>query len=189
MHEIQDLCSALSTQCPGCFGFVDEDEHRFVFYKSPNTASMDHVSTVTLDKLLQKAHTLTRRKRYFLAFTLASSYLQLGSTPWLNTPIQRDSIVFLHNPSDLESTALDHPYIRREMTKTTPTPPVDAISSLAIQWSKMVSEEAGPEFAEAIEWCLHAKELSDGSWRKEIWSHVIVPLEACHKQVSQKPMA
>jgi hypothetical protein len=56
----------------------------------------------------------------------------------------------------------------------------------AIQWSKMVSEEAGPGYAEAIEWCLHAKQVSDGSWRKEIWTHVILPLDACHRQVSQK---
>jgi hypothetical protein len=56
----------------------------------------------------------------------------------------------------------------------------------AVQWSRLVSEEAGPEFAEAIEWCLHAKTLNNNSWRKELWQNIIVPLDACHKQVSQK---
>jgi hypothetical protein len=32
----------------------------------------------------------------------------------------------------------------------------------AMQWSKMVSEKAEPEYAKAIEWYLHAKQLSDG---------------------------
>jgi hypothetical protein len=72
-------------------------------------------------------------------------------------------------------------------------PPGDAASApfldyaAALQWSKMASEEAGPEFADAIEWCLHAKEQSDGSWRKDLWTHVIFPLDGCYRQVSQKP--
>jgi hypothetical protein len=58
----------------------------------------------------------------------------------------------------------------------------------AIQWSRLVSEEAGPEFAEAIDWCLHTRALTDNDRRKDLWQHVVVPLDACHKQVSQKPM-
>jgi hypothetical protein len=224
MSHIKDLCSTLSTHCPECFGFLDEDEHRFLIYPVSQTTLSSSLSTVTLDNLLQDAQGLTRRKRYFLALTLASSYLQLSSTPWLDLPLRKDNIVFLQDPSDPDSTRLESPYIRREIFRTSPTRSTDAISSLgirllelcfgtslennkfrkqmpvgdstlapmfdfaaAIQWSKTVSEEAGPEFAEAIEWCLHAKELSDGSWRKELWTHVIVPLDACHKQVAQKP--
>lgn len=56
----------------------------------------------------------------------------------------------------------------------------------AIWWSKMVSEQAGPESVEAIEWCLHAKQVSDGSWKREIWTHVILFLDAYHRQVLQK---
>jgi hypothetical protein len=223
-NAIKDLCSTLSTNCPGCFGFLDEDEHRFMVYPRTPTTSLANHTTVTLGKLLQDAHVLTRRKRYALALTLASSYLQLGSTPWLSSPFRNDSIVFLQDPMDPDLTQLEHPYIRREISKQPSVSDIDSISSLgirllelcfgtplesnkfrmqlptgdatsgpildyaaAIQWSKMVSEEAGPEFAEAIEWCLHAKQGSDGSWRKGIWTHVIVPLDACHRQVSQRP--
>lgn len=58
----------------------------------------------------------------------------------------------------------------------------------ALLWSRMVGEEAGPEFAEAIEWCLHAKEQPDGGWRKELWTQVIVPLDSCYSQVCHKPV-
>jgi hypothetical protein len=49
MNVIKDLCSTLSTKCPG---FLDEDEHRFVIYPGlPRISSTCH-STVTLDTLL-----------------------------------------------------------------------------------------------------------------------------------------
>ncbi|KAF2262757.1 hypothetical protein CC78DRAFT_519767 [Lojkania enalia] len=223
VNQIKDLCSTLSTAGSDCFGFLDEDEHRFVLYPGSRIPSMDRFSTTTLDYLLQDAYSLTRRSRYHLALTLASSYLQLGATPWFNAPLGKDSIIFLQESSDPESILLDQPYIRREISKVsvqlasntisslgirllelcfgTPLenskfrkqlPPGDEISApildyvAAIQWSRRVSEEAGPEFADAIEWCLHTNELSDGSWRKELWAHVIVPLDSCHRQVSQK---
>lgn len=168
---------------------------------------------------------MTRRKRYSLALTLASSYLQLNSTPWLDSPLKNESIIFFQDAADPSSTALEHPYICRKIDKNSSAPAAGSISTLgirllelcfgsplesnsfrrqlpvgdatsgpmldyaaAIQWSNMVSEEAGPEFAEAIDWCLRyqAKGMSDNSWRKDIWSHVIVPLDACHRQVSQK---
>lgn len=111
MEKIKDLCSTLSAKCPDCFGFLDEDEHRFIFYPDSQTQSIMSLSTITLNTLLHDAHSLTRRKRYFLALTLASSYLQLSATPWLSSPLQKDSIVFLQDSSDPESTILDHPYI------------------------------------------------------------------------------
>jgi hypothetical protein len=57
----------------------------------------------------------------------------------------------------------------------------------AVQWSQDVYEEAGPEFAEAIEWCLQVRGQNDESWRKDIWTHVIFPLDNCRKYISQRP--
>ncbi|KAF2003782.1 hypothetical protein P154DRAFT_460518 [Amniculicola lignicola CBS 123094] len=222
LNQIKDLCSTLTTTCPGCFGFLDEEEHHFVIYPGSH-ASVTQMTTVTLEKLLQDAHSMTRRKRYYLALTLASSFLQLGSTPWLNSPLKNDSIVFLQDPTNPSSAIVEYPYIRREISQKAPTPPTEAISSLgirllelcfgsslennrfrkllgpgdaisapildyaaAMQWSKMASDEAGPEFADAIDWCLRAKEHPDGSWRKDLWTKVIQPLDDCHKQMSQK---
>jgi hypothetical protein len=56
----------------------------------------------------------------------------------------------------------------------------------AVQWSEEVHEEAGPDFAEAINWCLQARSQDDEGWRKHIWAHVIVPLGNCKNHVSQK---
>ncbi|KAF2786117.1 hypothetical protein K505DRAFT_290273 [Melanomma pulvis-pyrius CBS 109.77] len=224
MTKIKCLCSTLSQTCPGQFGYLDEDEYRFVVYPGDQTIPITGLEIVTLEKLLCDTDgALTRRKRYWLALTLASSYLQLCSTPWLATPLQKNSILFLRDLSSDGPLLLESPYVRGDMSKKTVTgatdamvalgiwllelcfgtslennkfrqqfPPGDATSApildyaAAVQWSKMVCDEAGPEFAEAVEWCLHAKELSDSSWTKEIWTHVIVPLDYCHKQVSQR---
>ncbi|KAF2241840.1 hypothetical protein BU26DRAFT_398639, partial [Trematosphaeria pertusa] len=180
---IQDLCTALSTAHPACFGFLNEDGHRFVVYPDSQTSTIASGAVITLDKLL---HPLTRRKRYFLALTIASWFLRLGCTPWLRSPL-KVNVVFLQDAAPSGSSGLGQPYIRGELSKHSSRPATDATSCLALQWSKEVGEEAGPDFAEVIEWCLRAKSLNDQSWRKEMWSNVIVPLDACHKQVTQRP--
>ncbi|EAT78286.1 hypothetical protein SNOG_14415 [Parastagonospora nodorum SN15] len=184
---IKDLCSALSSTCPDCLGFLQADEHRFELYPREHTSSVSHLGTVSLEQLLSSTYTLTRHKRYSLALTLASSYLQLSATPWLNSHLRKKSIVFLEDPTEPGSARLDQPYICQDVLSTADMSATDTLSCLAIQWSRSVAEEAGPEFAEAVEWCLHTKALSETSWRTDLWKHVIVPLEAC--QVSQKPIS
>jgi len=222
MMKIIDLCSTLSKGRRPCFGFLDGDGYRFEVYPGQQTAAGIELETVSLDALLHHSRSpLTRRRRYYLALILASSYLQLCSTPWLNAPLRKDSILFLRDPSSEGRLLIDNPYICRKMAKQPTKDANDAISTLGIRllelcfgipleecefrrqlppgdevsgpildraaavlWSKTVNEEAGSDFADAIEWCLHAKELSDGSWRREIWTRVIDPLEDCHRQVS-----
>jgi hypothetical protein len=220
--QIQDLCKTLSSKCTGCYGFIDEDEYRFMLYQGSQTTERHEPSVVTLEQLLKGTRTITRRNRYSLALTLASSYLQLGSTPWLHNQLRKDSIMFLQDPVHRDI-SLNHPYICQDLSNQIGQTTTGAIAHLgirllelcfgsalentdfrrqlpigddisgpildyaaAIQWSKLVAEEAGPEFAEAIDWCLHVKEVNDGSWRKELWHQVILPLDTCHKQVSQK---
>jgi hypothetical protein len=220
MAIIHDLCSALSSECIDCIGFLPAEDHRFMLYNGGHATPLSNPTTITLQDVLSNAETFTRRRRYELALTLASSYLQLGATPWLNKGLLKEDIVFLQNPTE---PLFDHPYIRQRMSPPSDTPTSEVIPSLgirllelcfgkpleatsfrsqlpagddtlapifdytaAIQWSRLVSEEAGPGFAEAIGWCLHAKTLNNNSWRKELWQHVIVPLDACHEQVSQK---
>lgn len=215
-----DLCKILSKRPPTCFGFLEEDNSRFVLYPSTNSESTTNLTTITLANLLNGS-TLTRRQRYSLALTLASSYLQLSSTPWLTGPLRNDDILFLHDKTDGDSTLLDRPYICRDFSPRNPAGSDHALSTLgirllelcfgtaiechkirrqlpagddistpmldyaaALQWSRTVSEEAGPEFAEAIEWCLHGQALRGDGWRKDIVKHVIDPLEYCHKQVA-----
>jgi hypothetical protein len=223
LSQIKDLCTTLKTACPGCFGFLDEDEHSILIYPGSHSAAVTDMSTVTLQELLQDPHSMTRRNRYYLALILASSVLQLASTPWLSAPLKNNNVVFVQDSAHPYSTIIDHPYIRCDTFGKAPAPTTEAISSLgirllelcfgsslestpyrkrlgpgnavsaplldcaaAMQWSKLVSDEAGPEFADAIEWCLRAKEYPDGTWRKDIRTKVVEPLFECHKQMSQK---
>lgn len=223
LSQIKDLCSTLKTACQGCFGFLDEDEYHILIYPGPHSAAVTDMSTVTLQELLQDPHSMTRRNRYYLALTLASSFLQLASTPWLSAPLKNNNVVFFQDSTHSYSTIMEHPYIRCDISSGAPAPTIEAVSSLgirllelcfgsplestpyrkllgpgdavsaplldcaaAIQWSKLVSDEAGPEFADAIDWCLRAKGYSDGAWRKDIWTKVVEPLSKCHKQMSQK---
>ncbi|KAH7396982.1 hypothetical protein DE146DRAFT_613977 [Phaeosphaeria sp. MPI-PUGE-AT-0046c] len=187
VNPIRDLRSALRTNSLDCIGFLEAEEHRFVLYPGNRTATISNVSTVSLDELLGGVSDLTRRKRFSLALTLASSYLQLCTTPWLNNYLHKESIVFVRDIAEPQSIQLEHPYIRQEVSRTPGKAATQELST-AIQWSKLVGEEAGPEFAEAIEWCLHAKTLTDSNWRTELWRHVVLPLEASHKHISQKPI-
>lgn len=223
--QIRDLCRTLASQCRDCYGFLDQDEHRFVVYPSRQVSITPAKSLFTLSQVLGGAHSLTRRKRYSLAHILATSFLQLGDTPWLDKGMKKDDIVFAEDPSEPQVALLDTPYICQTLSRGLIAPAIDSLSSLgirllelcfgqtletttyrkllpagdmisapildyaaAIQWSRLVGEEAGPEFTEAIEWCLHTKGIADGSWRKGLWQHVVVPLDACHKQVSQRPV-
>jgi hypothetical protein len=183
---------------------------------------MTQMSTVTLHKLLHDANSMTRRKRYSLALILASSFLQLASTPWLNAPLKNDNIIFLQESAYPYSAIIENPYIRGEFSQQALGPTTEAISSLgirllelcfgsllesnpyrkgldpgdsvsapildhaaAMQWSNMVSDEAGPEFADAIDWCLRSKVRSDRSWREDFRRKVVEPLHEFHKQMSQ----
>ncbi|KAH6861234.1 hypothetical protein B0T12DRAFT_404359 [Alternaria alternata] len=223
LNQIKDLCSTLNTTSPGPFGFLDEDEYHILIYPGSHSTAVTDIPKVTLQELLQDPRSMTRRNRYYLALTLASSFLQLASTPWVSAPLKNNNIVFFKDSVHPDCTIIEHPYIRCETSGKTTAPIIEAISSLgirllelcfglplestyyrkllgpgdavsaplldcaaAIQWSKLVSDEAGPEFADAIDWCLRAKECSDGTWRKDIWTKVVEPLSECHKQVSQK---
>jgi hypothetical protein len=222
LNQIKDLCSTLNTACPGCFGFLDEDEHHFFIYPGSHSAAVTDISTVTLQELLQDPHSMTRRNRYYLALILASSVLQLATTPWLSAPLKNNNVVFFQDSARSYSTIIEHPYIRCGTSSKAPEPTIEVISSLgirllelcfgsplesnphrkllgpgdavsapildyaaAMQWSKQVSDEAGPEFADAIDWCLRAKEYPDGTWREDVWTKVVQPLFECHKQMSQ----
>lgn len=223
-RQIRNLCEELSNRPQGCVGFMDEDEKRFMVYRTDCTIRDPGVSIITLDSILHTSQTLTRRQRYSLAHTIATWFLRLGSTPWISLPLQANIVFFQDTTaSSLSNMDIEKLYIGGELANSAPIPLIDAIHSLgvcllelcfdsslesykirnrlsggpaalaplldyaaALQWSKDVNGEAGPDFAEAIEWCLQARSQSDESWRKDIWAHVIVPLSNCRNHLSQR---
>jgi hypothetical protein len=192
-------------------------------------STIDSRDTVSLEELLREtcSFTLTRRQRYLIAFTLASSHLQLQSTPWITSHWSKKDILFLRDTTNPKRVLLDQPYISRNFAPA-PTPsenPDDrSLPSLgimllelcfgtaledhesrrkyplgatpnhfldmaaALEWSLRVVEEAGPEFADAILWCLHNMPGSgdaDGKldkWREELFLKVVEPLKYCCDQ-------
>lgn len=54
-------------------------------------------------------------------------------------------------------------------------------SMVAKKWSDDVKDEAGPEFASAVKWCLDESPatLHGDQWRKDLASEVVLPLQNC----------
>ena len=72
-----------------------------------------------------------------------------------------------------------------ERARSIPANGPNAFSDLgaAFAWSERVVGEAGPEYAEAVTWCLGriSSPTKDASWRKELLERVVMPLEQCYK--------
>ncbi|KAH6719115.1 hypothetical protein BKA61DRAFT_474089 [Leptodontidium sp. MPI-SDFR-AT-0119] len=85
--------------------------------------------------------------------------------------------------------AIEDHKMRRDM------PPVDerwlqVINyDTATKWARDVVEEAGPEFYDAVTWCLHHTPESVGAdgledeWREDMFVKVVEPLKSCHDQL------
>ena len=232
LPEIENLCDSMadvSKHLDG-FGHLSTDEHFYaVIPLMENQKDKEAMNFVTLGDLIRKGRPLklTRRQRFFIALTLCSSQLQLHKTPWLESGLQKDHILFAQSV-DKKNLMLDRPYISRSFVDSskliTPlTMPDATISNLgitllelcfntafeeldtrtkyisadgqsnpyldlaaALEWcNSEAAEEAGPDFADAIRWCLGQFGTSgarDESWRQELYQRVVIPLQNCHQQ-------
>ncbi|CAG8980079.1 hypothetical protein HYALB_00013481 [Hymenoscyphus albidus] len=110
--EIKDLCSALQSPntTTSCFGYLcdDEDHHHEIIQLGDKPQGMNEMKSVSLEQLLG-SRKLNRRQRYIIATILASSLLQLGTTPWMTQKMEKRSIFFDQTESNVD---LEHPYIR-----------------------------------------------------------------------------
>lgn len=220
-NPIVNLCSSLSAPCSTSIGFLEHDQHRFVFYPHDQTSFPGSVAGVTLSRVLENTTTgrFTRAKRYSVAYTISKWLLQLGSTPWLEFPF-KDTLTFFRHPAESDRLNLETPYIRRDLSQTNNLLLVDILQNFGIclielcfgktlestdfhkkmldafgttgrsldcaaagLWSNTVGEEAGPEFQGAVKWCLHAYDVDENDWRKDIRKFVIEPLRLCHESL------
>jgi len=231
MIDVSNLCDTIAAYCSNLKyrSCLKGAQGRFVLSPLESQDTADVRDTISLEKLLRKDSkiTLTRRQRYLIALTLASSHLQLHSTPWISSQWSKTDILFLRDSTNPDKILLDQPYISRNFAPTqstsdnpndrslsnlgimllelcfgtaledheirqkysigsTPNPFLDMVA--ALEWSPRAVEEAGPEFADAILWCLHNMPGSGESdwklekWREELFLKVVEPLKYCYDQ-------
>jgi hypothetical protein len=128
--RIEDLCSILAA-CgadDSCLGYLPDDNYlqhelRSIKDGTPVTSDCDLIS---LDTLLNRSK-LTRKQRYRLAVVLASSIVQLQTTPWLTEKLAKNNIFFYQTEYGVVA---DQPYIRHAFpsSKIFPRPNPEDVS-------------------------------------------------------------
>ncbi|CZR68674.1 uncharacterized protein PAC_18573 [Phialocephala subalpina] len=137
--EIKDLCSRLCVLDAklACLGYLaDEDDH---FHELvPIQKSMEvpsNVVCISLETLLKdgQATTFNRQQRHKIASVLASSLLQLQTTPWLAQTFGKQDILFYKHGSTI---LFDYPFVRHSFAsnKSNAIPPVAGQGSPAVRF-------------------------------------------------------
>jgi hypothetical protein len=119
--EIHDLCSTLKELDPKAtrLGYLSDQENQRHGLRclTEEVASSGSLELISLRKLLATDGDvrLTRQKRYKIACILASSLLQLQTTPWLRGNLTKNDIFFYHQGSEV---LVDQPYISHSFLST-----------------------------------------------------------------------
>ncbi|KAI0475934.1 hypothetical protein GGR56DRAFT_443948 [Xylariaceae sp. FL0804] len=223
-QKIANLCQELSRPDGSCCGYLAEEKCRYYVY-TVTTSTTASVTPITLDRIIRGdiMPAPTRRKRYALSLVLASSFLQLIETPWLQTSFNKQDVMFYGSAGDPNVFVLDEPHFNADLIKlmkgkgvevgTTVAESLDRLGILLLelcfgrpleeqrqrrswpagatykeraafdllaarQWQCEVGEQAGPEYAEAVGWCLGGnRSASLEHWRREMLKRVVVPLQ------------
>ena len=113
--NIEDLCSTLEATdgIDPNLGYLSDSEHIHYDIRSIRDSRVPTKTSglISLEGLLSNNNRmkLTRKQRFRLALVLASSMLQLQTTPWLTDPLDKEQIFFYRNGSEILA---DEPYIR-----------------------------------------------------------------------------
>lgn len=75
---------------------MEDDDVRYYIYSEPDAAPLPLARPVNLGQILagDVKPALTRRQRYHLSLTLASSFVQLKGSPWLQSPWGKGCVYF-----------------------------------------------------------------------------------------------
>lgn len=126
---IDDLCHSLrsTNECEekSCVGRLENEQSSYSIY-AVSRCAYQAVDATNLYELLSQnqgpstaiSNRLTRKIRLQLAVILASTALQLHTTPWLDSS-WNGKIISFHQG------ALNHPYISKVFTKATPTQSIE----------------------------------------------------------------
>ena len=124
---ITDLCSKMAISSPqiNCLGLLKDENASYVLHQGPKQGEgMKTDDTVSLEQLLSRSSELRldRRQRYTIAFTLASSHLQLYPSPWLNAQWTKKDVVFAKHHDHPHTINIERPYIQKNTLPLQGTP-------------------------------------------------------------------
>jgi hypothetical protein len=113
LSPINDLCSTICS-CPSddsCLGYLIDSQNQRHELQSVPESYLDDEKSTSLEELLNsnEAFKFSRQQRYKVASILASSLLQLQTTPWLPSQLDKKNIFFYRDGQDI---LFDRPYIR-----------------------------------------------------------------------------
>ncbi|KAF2788450.1 hypothetical protein K505DRAFT_314859 [Melanomma pulvis-pyrius CBS 109.77] len=138
VEEIKNICSEMLVwdSMTGCLGFIPSLKARLLFYPDYSCAAIrDQCTVVTLEDILPSSETsppgqieMLQKQRFVLANILASSVLQLQSTYWMSSGLQKRDIKFFV-PSSSHEPVFSHPYISGPNGSTTIGADIPAMST------------------------------------------------------------
>lgn len=120
--EVRDLCHEIQSFEGGaktCIGFSMENGRLRGAYPVPlNGLRLSRkAETVTLEEILKDGTKirLSKKDRYTLAVTVASSILQLHASPWVSDNWSKRDIMFYHTISAHRSIDIETPYVSQKL--------------------------------------------------------------------------
>ena len=130
---ITDLCSVIATSNPAqdVFGQLKGDDDSYVLRRGEKTKPQCEADlNVSLESPMNNESELrlNRRQRYGIAYTIASSHLQLYPSPWLHPHWTKKDIIFNLDPQDTNSILLDQPFILHAFSAQKSIPAAPSLS-------------------------------------------------------------
>ncbi|KAH7074704.1 hypothetical protein BKA63DRAFT_414714 [Paraphoma chrysanthemicola] len=120
LQEIKDLCASIKQTHASHIGFSLDTKNRLLGAYPIDTVDtyVPSADVMTLEDLLDRPPVvngrkskLSKKERYSLALTLASSVLYLNSTPWLIDQWAAKDILFHRTTTSVRPIDIDRPYI------------------------------------------------------------------------------
>lgn len=110
---INSLCHSLEASKTQFCGRVCGGDYQYSIYQEPLPYA-NHPRTITLDEILRQGSggIPSRRQRITLSLILASSFLQLLESPWLQSSWQKSDIIFLEDPARSGIFMFDRPHLK-----------------------------------------------------------------------------
>lgn len=121
-EEVKDLCASIRQLHKNAarIGFVldSKSKLRGAYSVDTSEAQVPSMEPISLEDLLKqppiingRRSKLSKKDRYSLAVTLASSVLYLNSTPWLANEWTARDILFHRTPNTAQPINIQHPYL------------------------------------------------------------------------------